>query len=357
MERGYRRRVLSGATNCWARAKYVLDSCQIIGRGAIDDNSNCVFLVASIEMQLFYCKTQIEKEKKMEIFRGCGCAIVTPFREDESLDEERFRALIEWQIQEGIDAIIACGTTGEASCLDDDEHVETIRFCVDVVAGRVPVIGGAGSNDTRHGINLAKRIEATGVDALLLVTPYYNKCSQQGLMDHYLATASAVNIPCLLYSVPGRTGVNIEPKTVAKLAEHPNIVGIKEASGNIAQVAEICRLVPRDFAVYSGNDDMVLPLMALGGIGYISVIANVMPRASVELSASFFKNDLERSRNLQLGMKPLIDSLFADVNPIPVKAALAMMGIIEPNYRLPLCPPSPDVAGRIRNELVQAGLI
>lgn len=293
----------------------------------------------------------------MTIFRGCGVAIVTPFREDESLDEEGFRALIEWQIEQGIDAIIACGTTGEASCLDDDEHVETIRFCVEVVGGRVPVIGGAGSNDTRHGINLAKRIEQTGVDGLLLVTPYYNKCSQQGLIDHYFATADAVDIPCLVYCVPGRTGVNIEPQTVAKLATHPNIVGIKEASGNIAQVAEICRLVPADFAVYSGNDDMVLPLMALGGLGYISVIANIMPRESVELSASFFRQDLEQARFLQLGMKPLIDSLFADVNPIPVKAALAMMGRIQPNYRLPLCPPNPEVAGRIKRELTQQGLI
>lgn len=293
----------------------------------------------------------------MEIFRGCGVAIVTPFREDESLDEDRFRDLIEWQIAEGINAIIACGTTGEASCLDDDEHVEAIRFCVEVVGGRVPVIGGGGSNDTRHGVKLAKRIEATGVDGLLLVTPYYNKCSQQGLIDHYNATASAVSIPCLLYSVQGRTGVNIEPQTVAKLAAHPNIVGIKEASGNISQVAEICRLVPDDFAVYSGNDDMVLPLMSLGGIGYISVIANIMPQASVELSASFLNNDMERSRSLQLGMKPLIDSLFADVNPIPVKAALAMMGRIELHYRLPLCPPNQEVAGRIQKELMQAGLI
>jgi 4-hydroxy-tetrahydrodipicolinate synthase len=338
----------------------VLDSCHKNGRGAIDDNVNFVFLncvfVASIEMQLFYCTTQL-KEETMEIFRGCGVAIVTPFREDESLDEERFRDLIEWQIAEGIDAIIACGTTGEASCLDDDEHVAAIRFCVDVVDGRVPVIGGAGSNDTRHGINLARRIEQTGVDGLLLVTPYYNKCSQQGLIEHYTATADAVNIPCLLYSVPGRTGVNIEPQTVAILALHPNIVGIKEASGNIAQVAEICRLAPDDFAVYSGNDDMVLPLMALGGVGYISVIANIMPRASVELSASFLQNDLQRARELQLGMKPLIDSLFADVNPVPVKAALAMMGLIGLNYRLPLCPPNQQVTQRIRTEMQQAGLI
>lgn len=293
----------------------------------------------------------------MEIFRGCGVAIVTPFREDESLDEERFRELIDWQIDEGIDAIVVCGTTGEASCLDDDEHVDAIRFCVETVDGRVPVIGGGGSNDTRHGVKLAKRIQETGVDGLLLVTPYYNKCSQQGLVDHYTATADAVDIPCLLYNVPGRTGVNIEPATVARLAQHPNIIGIKEASGNISQVAEICRVVPPDFGVYSGNDDMVIPLMSLGGIGYISVIANIMPRVSAAMSRSFLDHDLEQARELQLGLKPLIDSLFADVNPIPVKAALSMMGKIQPYYRRPLCPPSHGVESRIRREMQNIGLI
>lgn len=293
----------------------------------------------------------------MTIFRGCGVAIVTPFLEDGSLDRAGFEELIEWQIAEGIDAIIACGTTGEASCLDDDEHVEAIRFCVEVAGGRVPVIGGAGSNDTRHGINLARRIEAVGVDGLLLVTPYYNKCSQQGLMEHYTRTADAVGIPCLLYSVPSRTGVNIEPLTVAALAAHPNIVGIKEASGNISQVAEICRLVPEGFSVYSGNDDMVVPLMSLGGVGYISVIANILPGLSVEMSGSFLSGNTDRARELQLSMKPLIDSMFADVNPIPVKAALAMMGMIQPVYRLPLCPPSDGVWNRIRSEMEAFGLI
>lgn len=305
----------------------------------------------------FLLPTQCEEGEKMEIFRGCGVAIVTPFREDESLDEERFRQLIEWQIDEGIDAIVVCGTTGEASCLDDDEHVDAIRFCVEVVNGRVPVIGGGGSNDTRHGVHLARRIQETGVDGLLLVTPYYNKCSQLGLLNHYVATADAVDIPCLLYNVPGRTGVNIEPGTVASLAKHPNIVGIKEASGNISQVAEICRVVPADFAVYSGNDDMVVPLMSLGGIGYISVIANIMPRESATMSNCFLNHNLERARQLQLEMKPLIDSLFADVNPIPVKAALAMMGRIEPYYRRPLCSPGPEVEGRIRREMQNIGLI
>lgn len=293
----------------------------------------------------------------MALFTGCGVAIATPFKADGSVDFEAYRNLINWQIDQGIDAIIACGTSGEASTLDDDEHVETIRFCVDTAAGRVPVIGGAGSNDTRHGINLAKRIEAAGVDGLLLVTPYYNKCSQQGLIEHYTATADAVSIPCLLYSVPGRTGVNIAPATVVELAKHPNIAGIKEASGDIAQVAEICRLVPDDFAVYSGNDDMVVPLLSLGGIGYISVIANIMPKESVEMAHSFLEGNIERARELQLSMKPIIDSMFADVNPIPVKVALAKMGMMELNFRLPLCPPTTEIDQRIETEMKKMGLI
>ncbi|WP_312648842.1 4-hydroxy-tetrahydrodipicolinate synthase [Aminipila sp.] len=293
----------------------------------------------------------------MAIFTGCGVAIVTPFLPNGNVDFECFRELIEWQISEGIDAIVVCGTTGEASTLDDKEHIETIKFCVDVVNKRIPVIGGAGSNDTRHGINLAKEIEKTGVDGLLLVTPYYNKCSQAGLIEHYIATADAVNVPCILYSVPGRTGVNIAPQTVSLLAGHPNIVGIKEASGNISQVAEIARLVPDNFAIYSGNDDMVVPLMALGGIGYISVVANVAPADSVRMSRSLLNGDLETAKKLQLNMKGLIDSLFADVNPIPVKAALHMMNKCPLEYRLPLCPPSNQVMDRIKSEMLSYGLI
>lgn len=293
----------------------------------------------------------------MAIFTGCGVAIITPFLSNGDVDFKSFRNLIEWQISEGIDAIVVCGTTGEASTLDDKEHIETIQFCVDVVNKRVPVLGGAGSNDTIHGINLAKEIERTGVDGLLLVTPYYNKCSQQGLIEHYTVTADSVNIPCLLYSVSGRTGVNIAPKTVQSLASHPNIVGIKEASGNIAQVAEIARLVPDDFAIYSGNDDMVVPLMSLGGIGYISVIANIAPADSIKMSRSFLNGDLKTAKNLQLKMKALIDSLFADINPIPVKAALHIMNKCLLEYRLPLCAPSNQVMDRIKSELLSYGLI
>jgi len=302
-------------------------------------------------------RSENKEEKNMAIFTGCGVAIVTPFLPNGDVDFESFRNLIEWQISQGIDAIVVCGTTGEASTLDDKEHIETIQFCVDVVNKRVPVIGGAGSNDTRHGINLAKEIEKTGVDGLLLVTPYYNKCSQIGLIEHYTATADAVNIPCILYSVAGRTGVNIAPQTVSVLAAHPNIIGIKEASGNIAQVAEIARLVPDGFAIYSGNDDMVVPLMSLGGIGYISVIANVAPADSVQMSGSFLRGDLETARKLQLQMKSLIDTLFADVNPIPVKAALHMMNKCQLQYRLPLCPPNNQVMDKIKNEMTAYGLI
>lgn len=293
----------------------------------------------------------------MAIFTGCGVALITPFQEDGSIDFHRYEELIEWQISQGIEAIISCGTTGEASTLNDEEHIQTVKFCVDVTAGRVPVIGGAGSNDTRHGIALAKKIEEAGADGLLLATPYYNKCSQEGLIKHYTATADAVNIPCILYSVQSRTGVNISPSTVAELSKHPNIVGIKEASGNISQVAEIARLVPSDFAIYSGNDDMVVPTLSLGGIGYISVIANIMPRQSVEMSRNYLNGQIDASRELQLFLKPLIDTLFADVNPIPVKAALYKMGKCKLEYRLPLCPPSNAVQDRIEKDLIAYGII
>lgn len=297
------------------------------------------------------------EEEKMTIFRGCGTAIVTPFNEDGTVDFTTFGRNINWQINEGIDAIIVCGTTGEASTMTDLEQIEVIRYCVETVNGRVPVIAGAGSNDTLHGIELAKKAEEVGADGLLLITPYYNKCSQNGLIEHFTATAQAVTIPCILYSVKGRTGVNIEPETVRILANHPNIVGLKEASGDISQVAEILRIVPDDFAVYSGNDDMVVPTMALGGVGYISVISNIAPSASVEMSRAFLEGDLNRARELQLTMKPLIDLMFVDVNPIPVKAALNLMDRSELNYRLPLCPPEQALIDEIRVEMTSCGLI
>lgn len=293
----------------------------------------------------------------MAVFTGTATAIATPFKKDGSVDYDAYTALIEWQIEQGVDAIVCAGTSGEASTLDDAEHVAVVRSCVTAVNGRVPVIAGAGSNDTRHGANLAKMIEAVGADALLLVTPYYNKCSQRGLIEHYKATVDGIKIPSILYSVPSRTGVNIKPETVAELAQDEHFVAIKEASGDISQVAEICRVVPKGFDVYSGNDDMIIPLMSLGGIGVISVLSNVAPADTVRMTHAALDNDWKTAAELQLAMKPLIDALFADVNPIPVKSALAMMGKMKEVYRLPLSAPSRAVKARLRKEMKDYGIL
>lgn len=292
----------------------------------------------------------------MTLFTGAGTALVTPFR-DGKVDFASLGSLIDWQIQENIDAIIVCGTTGEASTLDDDEHVETVAYAVDRVAGRVPVIAGAGSNDTRHAIQLSKDLKKIGADGLLLVTPYYNKCSQKGLIAHYKAIAESIEIPMILYSVPGRTGVNISPFVVKELCTHPNIVGIKEASGNIAQVVEIAAYISDDFSLYSGNDDMVVPLLSVGGIGVISVLSNVVPKETHEMVMAFLNGDLKKSMQMQLTLKPLIDALFCEVSPIPVKAALCMMGKLKQEYRLPLCDPSLESLARIEHELLSLGLV
>ena len=293
----------------------------------------------------------------MAIFRGAGVAIVTPFKEDGSVDFDNYGELIEWQIAEGTDAIISCGTTGEASTMTDEEQIETVAYCVDKVKGRIPVIAGAGSNDTNHGVNLSREIEKIVADALLQVTPYYNKATQKGLIQHYTAIADSVNIPMILYSVPGRTGVNIKPSTVLELSKHPNIVAIKEASGNISQCAEISRLVPDDFAIYSGNDDMITPLLALGGDGVISVLSNVAPKATHDMVQKFFDGDIRGAIDLQLQAKPLIDALFAEVNPIPVKAALDIMGRSRMNFRLPLCEPEESTMKLLEKELKAFGIL
>ena len=292
----------------------------------------------------------------MALFTGSGVAIVTPFK-NRGVDFEKLGNLIDWQISEGTDAIIICGTTGEASTLTDEEQIDTVAFTVKKVAGRVPVIAGGGSNDTHHGINLNIGLEKTGADGLLHVTPYYNKCTQKGLIQHYTAIADQVHIPMIIYSVASRTGVNIAPNTVAQLSGHPNIIGIKEASGNIAQVAEIARLVPPDFSIYSGNDDMVVPLLSLGGRGVISTVANIAPRDTHNMVARFLAGDIKGACDLQLSMKPLIDSLFVEVNPIPVKAALHLMGKIDLEYRLPLCPPEKTSIDLLTRELKAYGLI
>lgn len=274
----------------------------------------------------------------MSLFKGSAVALVTPFHPNGKVNFEKLAELVEWQIQEKSDAIVACGTTGEASTLIDAEHIAVIEHVVKTAAGRVPVIGGTGSNDTAHGIELCKAAQRVGADALLCVTPYYNKPTQKGLIACFTAMADAVSIPMILYSVPGRTGVNIEPSTVEELAKHPNIKGIKEASGNIAQVVEIARRIPEDFMLYSGNDEMVVPLLSVGGHGVISVLANVVPRETHDMVAAWHSKDFETAKNLQLKYKPLIDALFCESNPIPVKTALNMMGKEAGPFRLPLTP-------------------
>lgn len=293
----------------------------------------------------------------MAIFKGTGVAIVTPFNPDKTMDFETMGKLIDWQIEQGTDCIVVCGTTGEASTLNDDEHIETIQFVCDKVAKRVPVIGGAGSNDTRHGVRLAQRAADAGVDAILNVTPYYNKGNRKGLIKHYMEYAENVTVPSILYSVPSRTGVNITPDLVKELKKHPNIVGIKEATGNISQIVEISRLIDDEFDVYCGNDDHVLPVLSLGGAGVISTIANIAPKDTHELCAKFFEGDIEGSREIQLRQKPLIDALFCETNPVPVKAALHLMDKCPLEYRLPLDAPEDASMARIKKAMQDYGIL
>ncbi len=272
---------------------------------------------------------------KKPVFVGAATAIVTPLNEN-GIDFEQFGRLIDWQIEEGIDAIVAVGTTGEGSTLTDAEHKEAIRFCVERVAGRVPVIAGTGSNDAAYAIELTKYACEVGADAMLLVTPYYNKATQKGLIATFTAIADASTKPCILYNVPSRTGCNLLPATMAELAKHPNIVGIKEACGSISQVAELCALVGDEVAVYSGNDDQIVPILSLGGQGVISVLSNLMPKATVKMCADYMSGNVEAARRAQLDLLPLINALFCEVNPIPVKAAMAAMGYCDNYVRLPL---------------------
>ena len=272
---------------------------------------------------------------KKTLFRGAATAIVTPLTRD-GIDYKKFADLIEWQIAEGIDAIVAVGTTGEGSTLTDKEHKEAIKFCVDQVSGRVPVIAGTGSNDTAYAIDLTKFACEAGADGMLLVTPYYNKATQKGMIESFRAIADASTKPCILYNVPSRTGCNLLPASVAALAEHPNIVAIKEACGNISQIAELAALVGDKIDIYSGNDDQIVPILSLGGAGVISVLSNIMPKATVDMCKLFFEGKIEESRRLQLKLLPLINALFCEVNPIPAKAAVAAMGYCENYVRLPL---------------------
>lgn len=273
---------------------------------------------------------------KKRIFTGSGVAIVTPMHADGSIDYEELGRIIEFQIENHTDAIITCGTTGEAATMTTEEHCEVIRYTMEKVAGRVPVIAGTGSNDTAFGIELSKEAEAMGVNGLLLVTPYYNKTSQKGLVEHFTAIANAVKIPCIVYNVPSRTGCNILPATYAKLAKVENIVAVKEANGNIVSVAQTIALCGEDLDIYSGEDSQTLPIMALGGIGVISVFANALPRQMHDLAAAMLDGDLATARKIQNEYIDLMEGFFMDVNPIPIKEAMNKLGFNCGRCRLPL---------------------
>lgn len=269
------------------------------------------------------------------MFKGSGVAIVTPFTE-KGINFSKLEELLEWHIEEGTDAIIICGTTGEASTMTKEEKKSAIRFTVEKVNRRIPVIAGTGSNNTREAIELSQFAESVGADGLLVVTPYYNKTTQEGLVAHYKEISTRVNIPIIIYNVPGRTGLNIFPSTICELAKLDNIKGVKEASGDIAQVAEIARLIPENFYIYSGNDDMIVPLLSVGGHGVISVVANILPKDTHNMVHYYLNGDIQLAKNLQLKMKPLIDALFIEVNPIPIKEAMNILGMNVGGCRLPL---------------------
>ena len=294
---------------------------------------------------------------KKPVFTGAAVAIITPMHQDGSIHYDALRQIIEDQIARGTDAIVICGTTGECSTMTDQEQLATIKFAVDTVAHRVPVIAGAGSNDTAHGCALAAGAAASGADALLMVTPYYNKTSQAGLVAHFTAMAEAGGIPVILYNVPSRTGVNIKPETVKKLSEHPLINGIKEASGNITQVAQIAALCGDEINIYSGNDDQVVPLLSLGGKGVISVVSNIAPTLVHDCCKAWFDGDTAEARRLQLEMLPLSDAMFCDVNPIPVKYAMNLLGWEAGKCRLPLVEPGDAQKAKIEQTLRMHGLL
>lgn len=289
--------------------------------------------------------------------KGCGTALITPFRRDESIDEAAFRRFVEFQITGGVDFLVACGTTGESVTMSDDEQARVVELTIEFAAGRVPVVAGAGGYNTREVIEKIHRYEQLGVDAILSVTPYYNKPMQEGLFQHYRAIAEASALPIILYSVQGRTGVNLEPATVARLAEINNIVAIKEASGNISQIAEIASLVGDEFKIFAGDDSVVLPVAALGGVGVISVASNLLPRLVSELCHASTEGRLAKARRLNRQLTPIFKTMFIESNPIPVKAALAMTGMIEEVYRLPMTPISQANRARLEQVLNEAGVL
>ena len=294
---------------------------------------------------------------KNTIFTGAGVAIVTPMNADGSINFNALGENIEYQIANGTDAIIICGTTGESSTMTDEEHVECIRYCIEKVNKRVPVIAGTGSNDTKYAIDLSKQAEALGADALLVVTPYYNKTSQRGLIAHFTAIADSVNVPIILYNVPSRTGVNIALDTYVTLSKHKNIVAVKEASGNISAIAKIIEKCGNDLDVYSGNDDQIVPIMALGGKGVISVLSNVAPKETHEIAQYCLDNNIAKAAEMQIKYLDLANNLFIDVNPIPVKEAMNIMGMNAGECRLPLVKMEQSKIDTLKASLKNAGLI
>ncbi len=288
---------------------------------------------------------------RLDELKGCGTAIVTPFRHDETIDETAFRRLVDLQIAGGVDFLVACGTTGESVTLSGEEQSRVVELTLEQAAGRVPVVAGAGGYNTREVIEKIGEYEELGVDAILSVTPYYNKPTQEGLFQHYRALAESTTLPIILYSVQGRTACNLEPATVARLAELDNIIGIKEASGNISQIGEIASLVPESFRIFAGDDSVVLPTAALGGVGVISVASNVLPRPVSDLCRASVEGRFDEARRLNRLLTPLFKAMFIESNPIPVKAALAMLGLIEEVYRLPLTPMNPANRAKLADVL------
>ncbi|MCC0647546.1 4-hydroxy-tetrahydrodipicolinate synthase [Clostridioides sp. ZZV15-6598] len=289
------------------------------------------------------------------LFKGSAVALVTPFTEDNNVNFEKLGELIEYHIENDTDALVVCGTTGEATTMSESEIFAVIKYTVEKVNKRIPVIAGTGSNNTMLSVHMSQEAEKLGVDGLLIITPYYNKTNERGLKLHFETIAKSVKLPIILYNVPGRTKVNIKPSVVAELAKIDNIVAVKEASGDLAQVAEIAKLVPEDFAIYSGNDDTILPLLSLGGSGVISVLANICPKETHDLVTKFFEGDIEGSKKLQLDMDTLIDALFIEVNPVPVKTAMNILGFNVGDLRLPLAEMEEANLNVLKQELTNFG--
>lgn len=294
---------------------------------------------------------------KNPIFTGAGVAIITPFTADGKVNGKVLAEIIEYQISHSTDAIVICGTTGESATLDHNEHTQAIKVAVDVTAGRIPVIAGTGSNDTAYALKLSNDAEKLGVDGLLMVTPYYNKASQEGLIKHFNYVADRVSTPIILYNVPSRTGCEIKPETYAELAKHKMIYAAKEATGNLSSIAKTISLVPEDFAIYSGNDDQITPIMSLGGKGVISVLSNILPQVAHDIAQTALDGDFKKSAELQLKYLELCNAMFMDVNPIPVKGAMRLMGIDVGPLRLPLCDMTPANTEKLKSVLQKYELI